>query len=359
MNIRRWIQLSVSCTLLSYLETTNAQSTVVRVETVSDYTFVCPGGSSSCNTDANVEGAGFYSGMTGAGSTWVGGSFYKDGSVWDRDFYDPQLTGVGTDNDAWSDQAGTGISLYIGHGFCDDMTVTGCTSDANCPSGSYCPGGNLIPGTQHVCIQQTARIFQTSSASSLHGNIVTYGQNFGQPAALSIAWGEDSASGSWGGAGTNGGTNVAILLNSCGFRSRLLAAETSNMFAGIHSLLVAVPTSALGYTGSFGTLAYSDASQWAERGANLAAIIQANLNAPVGDAWLNGTLLAHGFTGLNGAPPEGANMILSKDTTLSAVQFHANLETWNQAKQESFDGHGLGFFWFRYACNYSCNTLGL
>lgn len=340
-------------------------STSIRLEAVSDYRTVS-GGSTVNDTDAVTEADGFWNNMVGQ-SGWTAGSYWKDNWVWDTDFYDPELTGTAGDNDSYTDAAGTGISWYVMHGLCTgafgDLEVggvTACTSDANCGAGRYCPGGHIVTGSQHMCISQKARYFWTSSTTSGHSNLAAYGQTYGQTAVRSIAWGEDGASGTFGGAGNNGGTNVAIITNSCGFRSRYLDSETPFMFAGLHAVLVSVPTNAVGYTGTFGAFGYSDTVQWAERGLNLAGVIKANMNAPMGDTWFNPLFVTyHGYTAKNGAPAEGANAIIAKGPTTGNVQFHAINETWTQSRLEGNDVTGAGHWWWRVSCNYDCNTLGL
>jgi hypothetical protein len=335
--------------------------TGIYLETVSNYQTWTGGGSTANDTDANTEGSGFYTSMTAAGTGWTAGAFYQDNAVWDRDFYDADLTLTAGDNDTYFDNAYAAISMFIGHGQCQDAIATPCTTDAQCASGSYCPGGTAPQAnTTRVCIRQQTHTLITSSTTSGHGNLVTYGQTFGQAAAKSIAWGEDAASGSFGGAGTNGGTNVGIIVNSCGIRSRYMDSTTSYMFAGVHSVMMAMPTNAII---PFGQLTppiwYSDTVQWAARGSNFATIIQANAFAAAGDAWLNPTMVNNGFSSTGGIAANGANVIISKDSTLAKVQFHANSESWVGARSEANDAVGLGFWWNRVLCNYNCSALGM
>jgi hypothetical protein len=67
----------------------------IVVETVSDCSFVC--GNTSCDTDANTEGNGFWNAMTASGTGWAATHHFMDGSVFDTDFEDPQYTGFGSD----------------------------------------------------------------------------------------------------------------------------------------------------------------------------------------------------------------------------------------------------------------------
>ena len=269
-----------------------AQNTSIRLETVSNYQFVS-GGSTINDTDANTEGQGFWSAMLGVGTGWTAGAWYTDSQVWDTDFHDPDRTGNPSDYDAYFDAPGTGISMFIGHGFCDDGIVRSCVTSADCSLGSYCPGGTApTPGTVRTCIKQKARVLQTSSASSAHNNIVYYGKSFGLSATTNIALGEDTASGGWSAAGSNGGTNVAIIVNSCGVRSKYMNTGTANIFAGVHALLMTMPTNAVIATGMVSPpVQYSDTVQWSARGSTLANLILSNQNAAMADAWLAPTMV--------------------------------------------------------------------
>lgn len=354
---------TAAATILTMLATSNsslAQNTSLRLETVSNYQFVS-GGSTINDTDANTEGQGFWSAMLGAGTGWTAGAWYSDSQVWDTDFHDPDRTANASDNDVYFDAPGTGISMFIGHGFCNDGIVRSCASSADCSLGSYCPGGRP-PGTglTRTCIKQKSRVLQTSSATNAHGNLVYYGQSFGLAATTNIALGEDLASGSWSGAGTNGGTNVAILVNSCGVRSKYMNSGTGNMFAGVHALMMTMPSNAVIQTGMPSpTVQYSDTAQWSARGSTLANLILANQNAAMADAWLAPTMVNNGFVAPIGIANDGAQLIIGRDATDAAAQFHVFSETWTQAQNEAYDSTGSGYWYYRYACNYDCLNLGI
>lgn len=358
----RKLFLCAMITTLTWGSSALAQSisTGMRISTISDYTFTS-GGSTANNTDANVEGDGFWAPMTAAGTGWTGTARYKDNLVWDRDFYDPELTGNTVDNDVYFDGPLTAISMFIGHGLCDDIKqpIVACTSDAQCGAGAYCPGGTSPSPNVRICIRQGSHKLTTSSTTFSHGNVVTYGQAYGQSAARSLALGEGPTGGAFGGAGTNGGANVSVIVNSCGIRSRYMSTDTTYMFAGLHSIMMTMPTNAIGLSGTFSAFGFSDTAQWGARGSSFASFILANQGASVGDAWMNPTMVNNGFLGVNGAANNGANVLVTKDSTLARVQFHANTETWSQSRLEAYDATGLGYWWNRYLCNYSCNTLGM
>src|ERR1043165_6234577 len=118
---RRWRAgvLGVLASVAVHHEAGYASNGIV-VETVSDYSLVC--GNTSCDTDANTEGNGFWNAMTASGTGWVGTHHFMDNSVFDTDFEDPQYTGFGSDNDTGNfDPAGVGISFLIAHGVCDQI----------------------------------------------------------------------------------------------------------------------------------------------------------------------------------------------------------------------------------------------
>jgi hypothetical protein len=174
-----------------------------------------------------------------------------------------------------------------------------------------------------------------------------------------VALGEDAASGGFAGAGTNGGTNVGIFVNSCGFRSRYLDAETSFVFAGIHMLMGTMPIAGVLNTSTSATSG-SDTAQWSLRGDTFGHYMNLNPSAAAADAWLNPTMANYGFTRISpGAPTDGAQVVMSKDVSLAKVQSHTGSETWAGARLESNDATGVGWFWYRYTCNYNCSALGM
>jgi hypothetical protein len=333
------------------LDASAQSSTGIVTETISDYTYVS-GGSTGNNTDANTEGDGFYNAMVAAGTGYTALRRYEDSSVYDTDFYDPNLTGNSVDDDTSNfDPAGAAISLVIAHGICDDLTTTVCTSDANCGAGAYCPGDQLGAGEQRTCIKESSRRLVTSSPYSSHGNYVWYGYDDQK----SFALGEDANSGGFDGAGTNGGTNVAIIVNSCGTRSRYFLDDSANFFGGVHSVMMAMPTES--YLDSTGAQKFSDTAQWSARGSTLSAYILANILAPTSDAWWNPTMIQPGH-GYNGGHSHGANIVMARDATASLAQWHVQTESWFGALLDGNDATGNGYWYAWFVCNYDCNTYG-
>ena len=328
-------------------------SSGVVVETISDYSTLC--GDHSCDTDADTEGNAFWNMMTASGTGWTATHHYIDNSVFDTDLEDPQYTGL-ADNDTNNfDPAGTDISLFIGHGTCDDVTSTVCTSDANCSAGGYCAAGHLAAGEQRLCINQSQRRIFTSSTSGIHGNTVWYGTSSSGVAARTIGLGESSNSGSWAGAGTNGGTNVAAIVNSCGIRSHHFLKDTQNFYAGVHSVMMTMPIAAYKDTG--GTVRFSDTAQWGARGSTFAGTILANTLAAASDAWFNPTMVNSSYTGPSGHN-FGAQIVISEDSVASTATWHVLTESWIGTLIDSNDAKGNGFWAAWFVCNYDCNTYG-
>jgi len=333
-------------------------SSKLNVETVNDYSYLV--GDHSQDTHCNTEGDNLWTALLASGSPYVGGNHYKDGLVWDTDFYDPDLTGNPSDSDTYNfDSGGTAISYVCAHGTCDDVVHTTCSSDADCGANAYCPGmPPLDSGEVRLCIKESARRLFTSSASSSHANQVWYGLNPGFTPYKSFALGEDAASGGYNGAGTNGGTNLAVIVNSCGIRSHYYIDDTTHFFGGTHSVMMAMPTAAWKTGG--GQYCASDTATYAARGSYMANQALANPFAAVGDAWLNPTQVDHGFaTTASGCSHSwGANIIIARDTTSSGAVWHRQTEGWMGARFESNDPKGNGYWAARWMCNYDCNTYG-
>src|SRR5664280_882626 len=175
------------------------------------------------------------------------------------------------------------------------------------------------------------------------------------------AMGESSQSGGWAGVGTNGGTNLFILINSCGFRWRNWLDDSKYMFAGMHLLFVNSPVS--GFTDSTGKAGHADTAQCLTCGSTLASYIMSNLDAPANEAWTNPTLvnssyLCAGDPGVNCGHSEGVNVVMSKDTTATAATNRATYENWYAVQMNSYDAHGADFAYRIGGCNYDCVQYG-
>lgn len=353
---RRW-RVTTLCLLAGFtahVGVGHASSGIV-LETISDYTFLC--GDHSCDTDADTEGNGFWNAMTASGTGWTGTHHYMDNLVYDTDFEDPQYTGL-SDNDTNNfDSAGVDISFAILHGVCDDVTSTVCTSDSDCnpASGGYCPGEPLSAGEKRTCIKQSQRRIVTSSTNSSHGNYVWYGANGASSAVKTIGLGESSNSGGFAGAGTNGGANVAVIVNSCGIRSHHFLKDTQNFYAGVHSVMMTMPIAS--YLDASNQLKFSDTKQWGARGSTFAGFILANSLAAASDAWFNPTMVNNSYWGSSGHNL-GAQIVISEDSTGDSAIWHVLTESWLGTMFDSNDAKGNSFWGAWFVCNYDCNTYG-
>lgn len=226
----------------------------------------------------------------------------------------------------------------------------------------------LLLFQQRVCINEVQRKLVTASAANWHGNLVNYGRTNGGALANTIGLGEGGASGAWAGAGLNGGTNVAFMVNSCGVRggpSNFFNAATFRHFAGVHSLHMLAPVAAWKTLAS-GSVFASDARAEPQRGSDLAWAIKNNPNSPVTWAWLNSTNAGYSFTAIqvSGPPttpanyPWGCAISIARDNTAARADWHLNSETWAQAKSESNDALGNQYWAATIFCNYDRQTYG-
>lgn len=337
-----------------------AANSGITVETVNDYTWWVPDGSK--NTICNTEGNYFWNEMTASGTGWTQLVHYVDNSVFDTDFYDPQRPGsLAQDNDTNNfDRAGNAISFVCVHGSCDDCTTTSCSTGGNCPAGQECMA-NPPSAYSSRCANLSPRRLVTSSSSNWHGNLVFYGDG-------RVKWGEDSASGSWAGAGTNGGTNVVFLVNSCGLRPYFWA-QQSPAFAGAHLIASIMPVSNVA-KGSSGLSGCADAWNYDYRGFFLAAYALANPNSSITSGWfsnLDVTPQAVGtscpdlttnytYGGGHGIGGCGAYNVLSFDVTQSLANWHVDSESWLGARFEWNDATGNAYGRWAAHCNYDCYT---
>lgn len=306
-----------------------------------------------CNDEAN----GFASSL---GSSFALTYADQDFNVWDSDYVDPDRTGSGSDGDgSFFDINGFGIAFSCTHGI--SVAANSCNTNVSCSgtngtqgscaAGQVCiftPPGPAPPPPQPnfwfgICEQDTPRAIVTSTASSTHNNLVYYGNG-------SVAWGEDSDSGTFGGAGTNGGVNLVVMINSCGLTPPFYG-HYFQAFAGVHLVAGVMPIT-------------GDTVNVSNRGSVLATYLGLNPTSSVGNSWFytldnvvggssctpSGTDGGHGMNGC------GAYYTLSFDTTTALAQWHGDAENWNDLKNSSNDAKGNSQGWIYWHCNYDCNT---
>jgi hypothetical protein len=341
---------------------TSHAATGLTVETISDYNpypgcNIPPPNCDVAHAHSNGDALWFIL-LTYPGTTYTALNHFQDAAVYDTDFFDPELTGTPSDNDTNNfDEAGTAISFAYGHGFCDDRTTTTCTVDQDCGPGAYCSRfGPLVAGDARTCIIQKVRGFATADNNPNHGNNVFYGKSYLGVPAKSFALGESANSGSFGGAGTNGGANVAVIVNSCGLRWNYWTSATTYMRAGVHSILMASPSAAWR---NAGVHHFSDTVDSTNRGSELGYAIMNNINSLVKWGWLNPSMVDVGFVSTNAQHANGAHVMMASDVSSGVATWHINNETWANAKQDTLDAIGSGFTAGASLCNYDCATYGL
>lgn len=339
----------------------HAQNNAVTVEGVSDYSYYRSvyGGNAS-NIDMAAEVSGFYNTMTVSGSPWIGGPMWTDSAVYDSDFYDPDVIANGNDTNGFdsTQYTGTGTAFaFVGaHGRCDDDTSQLCSANSDCPSGSWCPSSPPSTGTSK-CINGSARSVITSSPSSVFGQYVYYGNG-------GVRWGEDSSSGGWAGAGTNGSNAVVFVANSCGSKYPFMVAETFYAFAGAMLMNFTMPQSNM-------TTGFADLIAWSDRGTVLATYALANPNSSITGGWaanLDSASLYSGgscpdisggytYGGGHGYQGCAANVSIANADTVSGPNWALSM-TWLDASNFTKKPHNANFGSESMHCNYDCATYG-
>lgn len=331
--------------------TTNANaqtSTGIFVESVTDY----GPGDQLANSIAN--GTGFMSGMVFPGSRWRSNGHLTNRAVYDTDFVDTEINSQGTDF-LYFDRPGTAVSYFTGHGITDHgCSTVACSTTAACTQPNTATGGGVprLPGTCRFspfdtprCCYMVDRAAVTRGADDRFGGIVNY---TGGP----IRWGESPQSGGWAGAGTNGGTNLAVLDISHGILPTFWYQTLRNANAGVQ--LIATLMTAGG-----------DTANVAERGSTFAKFYQQSEFNKVSDSWLNtmGVLPASlgsscpgggGGQGFNGC---GCHIIVGMDNTEARAKASMN-EGWVHLANDGNDALGNQFYAARWLCNYTLPSTG-
>jgi hypothetical protein len=294
------------------------------------------------NNIANVDN--FRSRMLSIGG-YTAGVRFTNGLVFPTDFTDPEIVAGAADTYNF-DRSSDALAYFSGHGSCNDQTNTACTTTAGCPS---------VAGADKRCLRFTDSPLQGRCVYSRPRSIIvdrtgnscqTVDYSSGQ-----VRWGEDSSSGAWSGAGTNGGINFAIIDNSCGITPDLFIPELLSPFAGISSIGLIMPTRV-----------GSDTADAADRGRAWADRYVANVNSAAAPAWADainsttgGSSCAFGG-GNHGIVGCGANITISVDTTQARAEYSNRTESWGQYRVESNDAAGWGWMSWIYTCNYDCNN---
>jgi hypothetical protein len=356
--IRALLALTFSVSLQTFAPRGAVAANGVFVEGVSDYSvFRSFYGDGTGDIWGMQDATGFLTTMAQSGSPWVSKGFYGNNNVWDYDFIDPEITHNTSDAD-WNgiDRKGVAFAYASMHGSCDDVTTQNCLHGSDCPSGQACV--NTPPSVYSTrCVRNTPRCLVTSSTTSGHGQFVYYGNS-------TVKWGEDSFSGGWAGAGTNGGANVIFVRNSCGSRSPFFWNQTYSAYAGAMLIFWTLNQSAMSGGPNSGS---SDTFMSPTDGQALANLALMNPNNSIASVEFlamsqrtvgtscpdqTSTFTYGGGQGYSGC---AADVAIAWDSTQAAATANVQNLTWNQAADSSHKAHGnsYGFSWFH--CNYDCN----
>jgi hypothetical protein len=285
-------------------------------------------GPSLPNSIAN--GDGFIQQMTAAGSGWSLTDRDVDSQVDDIDFVD-----AGNMDTLNFDQPGTAISYFTGHGTCSPYGANPpqpCTSTQGCTNpvpGTTPPGScKFGPGDISQCVYLSNRALFTDSYGDRSNGRVDYSGG-------TVHWGESSNAGAWAAAGTDGGTNLAVLDISCGVLPTFWVQQLRPAMAGIHMLATIMPVT-------------GDTANVSDRGSAFGGSWAANPEGAVSQAWLT-TMNSIPGSGINGG---GCNFVIAFDNTAQRAMQKLN-EDWNDLKNDGWDAQGSNFLAARWLCNWS------
>jgi hypothetical protein len=318
-----------------------AQETGITIEAVDKY---------SCgtlsNNKSNVDN--FRNRMLSV-SGYTAGARWTDGLVYPTDFTDTERVSGG--QDAYNfDRPGDAIAYFSGHGTCDDQSK----SPVTCFSNSNC---SFISGFEARCLRDTEKPLLGRCVYSVPRKIIVDRTNGPGNTCMAVdyssggvAWGEDPSSGSWAGAGTNGGVNFVVIDNSCGITPDLYYPELINAFAGVSTIALIMPTRV-----------GSDAVDVANRGRAFADRYVANRYSAVAPSWTDainsvtdGSSCAFGG-GNHGIAGCGAHIAISVERTKELAEWANGTETWEQLHYPANDALGKDWMTWIATCNYDCN----
>ncbi len=308
--------------------------------------------------------------------------------VWASDFYDYGASGDANDSDhLYFDKPGTAISYYMGHGICgwNGDTTVNCASNSQCqqgftrgfglPNGTVSSRSNFgtVPGLSTIgfCRGQPGDTVGTCSYPMWNSRAMalsdcthpTSRQGLVGYGSGQVRWGDSPNSGSWAGAGTDGGTNLVVIEASCAEMSKR-PNEIWPAFAGVHLVATTMVHQGDAYISSI-------------RGQLLAQEYQNNPFSSVSDSWLRamnglgapgvnarctnaagtgynwgvGGTVSGGY-GTNGC---GGHTIQAMGAS-STEAFNHQTENWYGLRLDTNDGKGNGWYNYRQHCNWNCSA---
>ena len=371
---RRYAISSSSLILLISSISTHARATAtgIFVEGVDNFPAssccadgICFSASNLGNSQTNSQG--FLDQMLASPNSWqltYNTPWYND-DCGTSDYYDPQMTGQVDEDYKWFDAPSTYASYVTAHGMCPDTNTPEfgdqCWHDSECASHSP-PAGERQPGT---CVRWPWDNYGRCRYSS-DRRIILGNRTAGPPNRCGIVnytsgnvkWGENpyiQGNPGWAGAGTNGGTHLAVLDISCAELSGRHQ-EIFPAFAGMHMLATTL-------------VVKGDMANVPDRGRHFASHYTANPNGIVSNSW-NDTLNSEnwhqnaychargilqpavGGLGYNGC---GAQSVTALGAT--AAEAHSLVgETWYDLRWDGRSATGASYYEQWYACNYDCYT---
>ncbi len=322
----------------------------IVVETANSYSSCFGNGTNLSNSDQS--GSNFLNQMLSVNplgfSTFA---HWQDASVWDTDFLDPDTSGANSrDDDTYNfDESGLAISFFQGHGLVSIKPA----QDQICTSGSQCtnpPGGASGPGAcvlspssaakygtgKGVCQYSSNRAMVTCGTGDANGHLAFLSPN--------MAFGETPSNGSWRGAGTNGGTSLAIVHMSFGMMT-FFPGEWSSIFAGLHL-----------YEGMM--VSWGDVNDSLAYGNAVAQPYSVNPSSSVSAGYLSAISSVTDGGGCNGATSWGGgfngcgcHMVMTLSPSNQIVQ-ETFYENWFSLKYD-VGQTGVGYWWYGANCNYN------
>lgn len=335
--------------------TTALAGNKIEIEAVNKYDSA-HGCSDLVNNITNVDS--FRSRMLmGTGiAPFAAGIRYTDSLVYTTDFTDASKTTPGYDYSNFDRGGATqisAISYYSGHGTCNDQT----TPPVTCTTASTCP---VISGLSASCLRR----FDSSTSPS--ASPPTGACSYSRPRQLivapsgtcqgvnyssgPVAFGESTIR-TWGGVGTDGGVNFAVLDVSCGLTPGFEGLGLSAVWAGVSTIGTMLPTRNGDDTADSADRGKAWADRYITSDLSSVSLMWADaLNSTTGGSSCAFGGGNHGFVGC------GAAISASADSTSAGALFANHTENWQQIVNDGNDAHGTGWFYYSYQCNYDCNN---
>lgn len=194
--------------------------------------------------NSHQNNLGFYSSIVFADQVnsplkiYGGKHTYRD-DLADWMFLSPYTGAPSFGDTAW-DFPGATIGFWTGHGTNPAGGLQACTTAANCTTpdpGTSLPGVCMATWFTSFCLYSQTHFLVVDGSPALQtSNFVTdLGDGYAK-------WGKSPNSGPWGGAGTGGGLNAAILDMSHGVKPLMWQRQLVPAMAGIHFIATIMPT---------------------------------------------------------------------------------------------------------------------